>query len=304
MQNKLIAVMADIYKASVERGDGEQYSADKHLLYAFNHLWEQVGRNSHAEKFLICAVGRAAPLIRELKHQLNINQYDVEMKKNILKEARSFSQDPITYRPGLFRVSIENPPQYLPLEVRRYRHLIETRPRRVARLHSESLLSLSSDISQPPQYVDTTNNRRSELRQPPRPYIHTQMPTAPSEFDDYVSQSSDFQASHSRIVHQDRAERIGNREPPAYRSTEDAYCKTGNTPRIIQILQHNGNSNHTHVSANTINAQGRRRRTRASGSGKHAHHRRSEETEKKEKKGKEGHRYGWISLLVCGSLHL
>jgi hypothetical protein len=96
---------------------GWKYPADRYVLQAIQHLREEVGDDSHAEMFLICLIGRTAPLICELERQMKRGGFGCDIKKKILAEARSFERDPIKHELHIFRISTSNPPQYPPLQV-------------------------------------------------------------------------------------------------------------------------------------------------------------------------------------------
>ncbi|KAI4664036.1 uncharacterized protein J4E79_003536 [Alternaria viburni] len=119
LQNELISVMTDIH-ARIINGSGTdshwQNTADGSLVKAFLHLREQVGANSHAEKFLICFVGKTAPFISELEQNLTREHLDPAIRNEILEKARSFGQDPIKHQPQMFRINPQQPPKYRPLE--------------------------------------------------------------------------------------------------------------------------------------------------------------------------------------------
>jgi len=60
LQNELISFMTKVHASIIdgsETGVRWQQAADGSLVEAFRHLREQVGANSHAEKFLISFVG-------------------------------------------------------------------------------------------------------------------------------------------------------------------------------------------------------------------------------------------------------
>lgn len=95
-----------------------KYPADVYVLQAIQHLRKEVGNDSHAEKFLVCLVGRTAPLIRELEKQLKRKSFPSDIKEKILLEVRAFVKDPIKHKPSIFRITTSTPPQYLPLEIR------------------------------------------------------------------------------------------------------------------------------------------------------------------------------------------
>jgi hypothetical protein len=97
LQNKLVLALGAIYEQTVSdnlQNLERHYPADNLVWKAFRRLSEEVGKDRHAEKFLICFVGR-----------------------KVLAEARSFDRDLIRYRPCMFRVSVSKPSQYLPLAV-------------------------------------------------------------------------------------------------------------------------------------------------------------------------------------------
>jgi hypothetical protein len=114
--------MASVHAKIVDGGDTGsrlQYTADGSLIRAFQHLRDRVGRNSHAENFLICFAGRTAPLICELERTLNTKNMDRVLRDAILAQARSFRPDPIKHQPRLVLVDLQKPPRYPPLEMHR-----------------------------------------------------------------------------------------------------------------------------------------------------------------------------------------
>lgn len=116
VQNKLISTMEDIYDASLD--NRTVYPADANLLKAFDSLVQEVGKNSHAEVFLICFVARTTPITSELEKQLGAHDFATDIRGSILAEARSFGHDPIKHMPRRFRVDTSHPPSYRPLEAR------------------------------------------------------------------------------------------------------------------------------------------------------------------------------------------
>ncbi|CAN9242114.1 unnamed protein product [Alternaria alternata] len=94
-----------------------QYTTDESLLEAFQHLRDQIGRNSHAENFLICFAGRTAPSISELERDLGTAKADPAIRNEILAEARSFSPDPIKNQPEMFFVNDRRPPSHPQFEI-------------------------------------------------------------------------------------------------------------------------------------------------------------------------------------------
>ncbi|CAG5161338.1 uncharacterized protein ALTATR162_LOCUS6010 [Alternaria atra] len=120
LQNDLMTIMISIHASMVDgRGtdSGLQYTAGESLSKAFQHLRDQIGRNTDAENFLICFAGRTAPLIDELERNLNSGEIDGAIRKEILAEARSFGPDPIKHHPQAFLVNQENPLEYPKLEI-------------------------------------------------------------------------------------------------------------------------------------------------------------------------------------------
>jgi hypothetical protein len=71
MQNKLVSIMTEVYKDSLEVG--EAYQADENLLFSSHHLHTQCGRDSHAEMLLASFVGRTTTSIPQLDMQLQRN---------------------------------------------------------------------------------------------------------------------------------------------------------------------------------------------------------------------------------------
>lgn len=115
MQNSLVATMTDIYYEILQTR--EHYPVDKNLDQAFRHLCEVVSTNSHAEKFLICFVGRTTLLTSELEKQIKRHKFEEEISDRILAEARSFSADPIKCASKRFRVDVSDAPRYRPVEL-------------------------------------------------------------------------------------------------------------------------------------------------------------------------------------------
>ncbi|KAB2110105.1 hypothetical protein AG0111_0g471 [Alternaria gaisen] len=117
--NDLMTMMIGIH-ANIVDGRGADldfhYTTDESLLEAFQHLRDQIGRNSHAENFLICFAGRTAPSISELERNLDTAKTDPAIRNEILAEARSFSPDPIKNQPEMFFVNDGRPP-YPQLEI-------------------------------------------------------------------------------------------------------------------------------------------------------------------------------------------
>ena len=120
LQNDLMTMMIGIH-ANIVDGRGAdldfQYTTDESLLEAFQYLRDQIGRNSHAENFLICFAGRTAPSISELERNLDTTKTDPAIRNEILTEARSFSPDPIKNQPEVFFVNDKRPPSYPQLEM-------------------------------------------------------------------------------------------------------------------------------------------------------------------------------------------
>ncbi|KAF1919687.1 hypothetical protein BDU57DRAFT_569476 [Ampelomyces quisqualis] len=115
LQNSLLAAMTSIYDETLR--SREHYPVDEDLDQAFCHVRKEVGTNSHAEKFLICFVGRTTSLTSELEKRINRHIFDEEISGQLLAEARSFSPDPIKHASKRFRVDAFNPPYYRPLEI-------------------------------------------------------------------------------------------------------------------------------------------------------------------------------------------
>jgi hypothetical protein len=120
LQNKLVLALGAIYEQTVSdnlQNLERHYPADNLVRKALRRLSEEVGKDRHAEEFLICFVARTAPMISDLERQLKYSSFDRGVGRKVLAEARSFDRDPIRYRPCMFRVSVSKPSQYLPLEV-------------------------------------------------------------------------------------------------------------------------------------------------------------------------------------------
>ena len=120
LQNDLMTMMIGIHANIVDGRVADldfQYTTDESLLEAFQHLRDQIGRNSHAENFLICFAGRTAPSISELERNLDTAKTDPAIRNEILAEARSFSPDPIKNQPEVFFVNDRRPPSYPQLEI-------------------------------------------------------------------------------------------------------------------------------------------------------------------------------------------
>ncbi|KAH7395221.1 hypothetical protein DE146DRAFT_764965 [Phaeosphaeria sp. MPI-PUGE-AT-0046c] len=115
LQNSLITAMAGIYVQALQ--ERHSYPADPYVDQAFRHLHAEIGRDSHAERFLVCFIGRTAPLIPALKKQLKLYHFDKEICEKILAEARSFAPDPIRYDIARAHVDTLHPPQYAPIEI-------------------------------------------------------------------------------------------------------------------------------------------------------------------------------------------
>jgi hypothetical protein len=116
VQNRVISTMYDIYDASLN--DCTVYPAGEYLLKAFNHLVQEVGKNSHAESFLICFVARTTPATSELEKQLGTHGFAENIRGSLLIEARSFDRDPIKHTLQRFQVDASYAPSYQPLEAR------------------------------------------------------------------------------------------------------------------------------------------------------------------------------------------
>jgi hypothetical protein len=113
LQNKLISMMTDIYLITLKdsrRNPTARFAVDGNLLYAFQHLSEEIGEDSQAERFLVCFIGRTTSLICELERQLKEGGFDRRIRKNLLIEARSFEPDSIKNTPRNFHVSVSSPP--------------------------------------------------------------------------------------------------------------------------------------------------------------------------------------------------
>jgi hypothetical protein len=107
--------MADIYNDSLE--DRTSYPGDNDLLKAFRHLRDECGNDSHAEKFLISFVGRTVSSIKAMKTQLRDRGFDLDVRDNLVAEARSLSHDPIKCTLHRFLADISCPPRYKPVKI-------------------------------------------------------------------------------------------------------------------------------------------------------------------------------------------
>lgn len=120
LQNKLVSVMrgANIRILNDSQLDvGYSYRVGRYLRKAFAHLHEEVDHDSQAERFLVCCIGRTTANITEMERKLRIWNFDRDVRRKILVEARPFDRNPIKYTPQMFRVSTSHPPQYRSLYV-------------------------------------------------------------------------------------------------------------------------------------------------------------------------------------------
>lgn len=120
VQNTLVVVMTDIHMKIVHDARRKQtavFPGDEKILQAIQHLHEEVGGNSKAERFLVCFIGRKTPLIHDLERQLEQNSFNRRKSGALFAEARSFERCSIKHKSRIFRVSVSNPPQYRPLDV-------------------------------------------------------------------------------------------------------------------------------------------------------------------------------------------
>jgi len=316
LQNELISFMTDVH-ARIINGSGTdlrwQHAADGSLVEAFRHLREQVGANNHAEKFLICFVGKTAPFISELEQNLNRERLDSAIRDEILAKARSFDLDPIKHQPQTFRINPQQPPEYRPLE----QDCNDTGMDDGTWSPTGASLSVTRDDIRnlPPQY------RRSPKLMYPRPrsplsnrFDHGSGPlvcTQPGDPSDpdpgYTSQAISFDDPNLPTGAGVNVIRLTGQGPGGPRSLPSRVNHHHDTTLlyIIQITQHNdnahGNGNHTHYgdkNSTTAHAQdgssGRSNRTvrAVADSGERRY------KLIRERKGKQSK---WFSLLTYGS---
>lgn len=104
LQNKLVAIMTEIYIDSMEKGI--VYPADDQLLQVFEHLYKYTSSGSHAKSFLICFVGSSTTPTTQLERQLRDKKFNQNVCKSILAEEKSFDRDPLKYTTCRFRVNV------------------------------------------------------------------------------------------------------------------------------------------------------------------------------------------------------
>jgi hypothetical protein len=104
--------MADIHNENLE--NRTSYPADDDLLKAFRHLRDKCGNDSHAEQFLVSFVGRTGSSIKAMKTQLRDRGFDIDVRDNLVAEARSLCHDPIVCTLHRFLVGVSCPPRYKP----------------------------------------------------------------------------------------------------------------------------------------------------------------------------------------------
>ncbi|KAI4686940.1 uncharacterized protein J4E84_005311 [Alternaria hordeiaustralica] len=316
LQNELISVMTDVH-ARVINGSGTdshwQNTADRSLVKAFLHLREQVGANSHAEKFLICFVGKTAPFISELEQNLTREHLDPAIRNEILEKARSFGQDPIKHQPQMFRINPQQPPKYRPLE----QDCNDTGMADGFWSPSGSSRSITRDDmwNMPPQHPRSPKFMYPRPRSPlsnrfdhgSGPLVCTQ-PGDPSDPDPgYTSQAVNFDDRNLPTGAGVNVIRLTGQGPGGPRSLPSPANHHHDTtlPYIIQITQHNdnahGNGNHTHYGdkhSTTAHAQGG-----SSGGSNRTVRAVADSGERRyklirERKGKQSK---WFSLLAYGS---
>ncbi|KAI4961322.1 hypothetical protein J4E86_000350 [Alternaria arbusti] len=316
LQNELISVMTDIH-ARIINGSGTdsrwQNTADGSLVKAFLHLREQVDRNSHAEKFLICFVGKTAPFISDLERNLNRERHDSAIRDEILTAARSFGPDPIKHEPQTFRVNPQQPPKYRPLEQDCNDAGMDD--------GSWSPPGASCSITRDDIWNLPPQHRRSSKLMYPRPrsplsnrfdhgsglLVCTQ-PGDPSDPDPgYTLQAINFEDPNRPTGAGVNVIRLTGQGPGGPRSLPSPanYHHDTTSPYIIQITQHNdnahGNGNHTHYGdkhSTTAHAQGG-----SSGRSNRTVRAIADSGERRyklirERKGKQSK---WFSLLAYGS---
>jgi hypothetical protein len=316
LQNKLVCVMAELHAMFVEGGSNshkQQPSVNEYLLPALLHLCKEAGPSSHAEDFLVCSVGRTAPLICELERQLDDARFDKHMKERILVEARSFEKNPIKHRPQRFLVSVSNPPQYQPLEVRQ------------AYLSNEAEQAHDprgpSDGSRHDEQSQETNTLILRNPEPDRPLRKSPLPRGSASIvrgKDRFYDGAEFVVCGNApgqpggspdpgVESDDQELNDGSSrsspQPPLPRPESLSECGR-KAPYVIQVLQHdnnaNNNSNHNGIRIKTVNGatlvQGR-------SGGTTEEFRKGKEGRYKPKltRSKKGRRFTWFSLLTCGS---
>jgi hypothetical protein len=313
LQNKLVSVMTELHAMFVEGGSNshkQQYSVN-----AFLHLRKEAGPNSHAEDFLVCSVGRTAPLICELERQLDDARFDKHMKERILAEARSFEKNPIKHQPQRFLVSVSNPPQYPPLQVQQ-----AYLPNGAAQAHDPRRPSDGSWHGKQSQETNTLILRNPEpdrpLRKSPLPrgsasivrgkdrfydaaefVVYSNAPGQPGKSPDPGVESDDQELN-------DRSSR-SSPQPPLPRPQSFSECGR-KAPYVIQILQHNNNANNNdthnrnHIKyGNGVAIVQGRGEEKGSDCGKAKE--RNGRYKPKLTRSKKEKRFRWFSLLTCGS---
>jgi hypothetical protein len=267
LQNKLVSVMMELH-TSIIAGGGKHCAADDHLLNAFQHLREQLGKGSHAEAFLICFIGRTAPLICQLERQLTAKNFDRDIKEKILAEARSFEGDPIKHHPHLFLGHPSSLLRYPPLGV-----------------HTPAPASSSpdDDVQQPSSYGE-----RSVDGEP------AGQPSTVGNPNDVLRYSppENIGYSNSRSIAYGGNMYTAGSSPdrPPLLGTD---CRQGRRMPYIQTLQHNANANDN---GNNIRNSNVPRESRSRG-------RRYVKFIREKKAKDKGKRYSSFSLLTCESHH-
>jgi hypothetical protein len=340
LQNELISFMTNIHAKIVggkDTGLRLQQNVDVSLVKAFQHLQKQVGRNSEAEKFLICFAGRTAPLIGELEQTLNNEELDPDIQRNVLTEARSFGPDPIKHHPEAFLVNLQKPPRYRPLEL----HRNEVGLAIGSWLYSEPSRSIIEDAVHTPRlpqiHVSSNNIVWPKSPKPTYPPLRTQHPDDPypgypsqTIYSDELNSPIDNAAGNLQLAGQGPGRSpspprprprprpssppisSSSWSPPSFSPSPTpppfTRCRDrdARSPYIIQIMQHNSNDhdngNHIHNGdRNTAIAKVQ------DGSG------RGNRTVRavagsggrgyKLIKEKQGKRWKWFSLLTWGSKH-
>jgi hypothetical protein len=314
-----------------------QQTVDGSLVKAFRHLQKQVGRNSEAEKFLICFAGRTAPLIGELEQTLNSEDIDPDIQRNVLTEARSFGPDPIKHQPEAFLVNPQKPPKYRPLEL----HRNEVDLANGSWLYSEPSRSIIEDTIHTPRvpqiHVSSNNIVWPKSPKPRYPPLRTQYPDDPDPhypsqtiyFDDpsppidnaagnlpLAGQRPDRSPSPPRPRPRPRPSSppisSSSWSPPSFSPSPTPppfiRCRDhdARSPYIIQITQHNSNDhdngNHIHNGdRNTAIAKVQD----GSGRGNRTVRAAAGSGGRGYKliKEKQGKRWKWFSLLTWGSKH-
>jgi hypothetical protein len=330
LQDKLIMIMRDVHVHHTEHGTKRQWPADEQLCCAIQYLREEVGPSSHAENFLICFVGRAAPLICELERQLNRWRFEKNVREKILAEARSFERDPIKHQPNRFMVSVSDLPKYPPLDVQRppvpNKQVENHNDRRLSDTHSdERKMEANTAILKGPEPNSGVqcSVRNSKALVPHAPETIICSPICLSNWfpnwsyndnsgrDTPGSPNSNPESNNSseNTPPNDDERHNGPSAPAAFHapsppppppaSPARPNEHDGKAPYIIHVSQHNNSTNHNyHHNSNHVkngNANGAaiiqdKSGNTGRGKGKHGRH-------KNKKKGK---RFAWFLLLTCG----